>query len=557
MSQEFQDHLSRINELLEKVKSLELRIGRIEEKLDTAGQGVRAVRPKQDQSGHDDNPEFEEIVVDRSLIESNIFEFGMTWFGSLVLLFGIAFLLNFAKNYLNGPLASLVGYLAVAGVFYLAWYLRNSYTHLSFMLNLSAHLLVYYITLNLYFFTRNPVIPLKGAVVALLLLTILVQCYFAIRRSSELMAVVAMILFLATALFSDKTAITLPLIILTSACSVFFLVRYGWWRSMLATMIMVYLSQIVWLLNNPVLGHPFEAPSADSWNLVSLFACGLVYSIIPMIRQHGRLPETVYSTTILLNGFSFTLALSLVVLSCYPNSYVWIFTVISLLCLFYSVFLKYRVARIFDPAFYAIYSFMALSVAVYGYTKLPDAYWLLALQSLLVVSWALWFRSKIIVVMNTILFSGILAIYLAFYPLVDKVNIAFVITAFISARIINWKKERLTLQTEMIRNTYLIALFVIMLVALYHLVPPQYVTLSWTGAAVFYFILSLALKLIKYRWMAIATVLVTGFYLFFVDLSHLETGYRVLAFLFLAVICLGASMYFTKKIRKRFQSGNE
>jgi hypothetical protein len=65
---------------------------------------------------------------------------------------------------------------------------------------------------------------------------------------------------------------------------------------------------------------------------------------------------------------------------------------------------------------------------------------------------------------------------------------------------------------------------------------------------------SLTLKLIKYRWMAIATVLVTGFYLFFVDLSHLETGYRVLAFLFLALISLGASLYFTKRVRKKLQS---
>ncbi len=557
MSQENQDQPAGISELLEKVNSLEIRIGRIEEQLDAAVQGMGIIRSERNRPEQDDYAEFEDRVVDKSLIESNIFEFGMTWFGSLVLLFGIAFLSNFARNYMNGSLASLVGYLAVAGVFFLAWYLRNSYSHLSFMLNLSAHLLVYYITLNLYFFTKYPVIPLKGAVVALLLFAIIVQCYFAIRRNSELMAVVALVLSLATALFSDNTVITLPLIILTSACSVFFLVRYGWWRLMVATMIMVYLSQSVWLLNNPVMGHPFEAPSMDSWNLVSLFACGLVYSIIPLIKQKGKFSDTVYSTSILLNGISFTIALSLVVLSCYPNSYVWIFTIISMLCLFYSIVLKYRVKRIFDPAFYAIYSFMAMSVAVYGYSKLPDAYWLLALQSLLVVSWALWFRSKIIVVMNTILFSGILGIYLAFYPSVDKVNIAFVITAFISARIINWKKERLTLQTEMIRNTYLIALFFIMLFALYHLVPPQYVALSWTAAAVFYFIMSLILKLIKYRWMAIATVLVTGFYLFFVDLSHLETGYRVLAFLFLAVISLGASMYFTKKVRKKLHPGNE
>lgn len=153
--------------------------------------------------------------------------------------------------------------------------------------------------------------------------------------------------------------------------------------------------------------------------------------------------------------------------------------------------------------------------------------------------------------MNTLLFLFIIIFYMAFYPPVDKVNFAFVITAFISARIINWKKKRLTLKTDVIRNTYLIILFFTMLFALYHLVPKQYVTLSWTCAAVFYFIMSLILKNIKYRWMAIVTVLFTGFYLFFVDFSNLETGYRVLAFLFLAAISLGASLYFTKKVRKK------
>jgi hypothetical protein len=350
---------------------------------------------------------------------------------------------------------------------------------------------------------------------------------------------------------------SLPLIILTAGSSMFFFIRFGWWRLMIASMIFVYLTQSIWLLNNPVMGNPVGAFNNHPFNLLCLFIYGTIFSVVPMIRQDGRFPNGIYPATILINGMGFSVVLLFVVASFYTGSYVWIFTLISALCLFYSIFLKYRTGRIFDPAFFAIYSFMALSVALYGYSKLPDALWLLALQSLLVVSWALWFRSKIIVVMNTILFAGIIMFYMAFYPPVDKVNFAFVITAFISARIINWKKERLTLKTDMIRNTYLIALFFTMLFALYHAVSKQYVTLSWTGAAVFYFTMSLILKNIKYRWMAIATVLFTGFYLFFVDLSHLETGYRVVAFLFLAAISLGASLYFTKKVRNKMQSGGE
>jgi hypothetical protein len=557
MLHEHHDQSTGINELLEKINALEVRIGRIEVQLDIEVQKMESAQSARFQPEQFDDPANQELVVDKGLIESNIFEYGLAWFGSLVLLFGIAFLTNFARNYLNGPLASLVGYIAVGGVFFLAWYLRKSFTHLSFMLNLSAHLLVYYITLRLFFFVDQPVIPVKGVVLFLLFAIICIQCYVAMRKNSELLAGITLILSLATAIFADTTWITLPLIMLSAGFTLFLFIRFNWWRVLVASLILVYIAQTIWLLNNPVMGNPMGAFGTHPFNLLSLLIYGTIFSIVPMIRQDNKVPDGIFPATILLNGMSFSAVILFVVASFYADNYVWIFSMISGLCLFYSIFLKYRTTRIFDPSFYAIYSFMALSVAVYGYSKLPDALWLLALQSLLVVSWALWFRSKIIVVMNTLLFIVIIMFYMAFYPPVDKVNFAFVITAFISARIINWKKERLTLKTDVIRNTYLITLFFTMLFALYHVVPKQYVTLSWTCAAVLYFVMSLILKNIKYRWMAIATVMFTGFYLFFVDFSNLETGYRVLAFLFLAVISIGASLYFTKKVRKKMHSGGE
>lgn len=555
MSKVNEEPSTRITELTNRLNSLEMRIGIVEGQLDATIQNMASAQPALNQVHYADHSAEEEVIVDKGLIESNIFEYGLAWFGSLVLLFGIAFLSNFARNYLGGPLASVVGYGTIAGVFFLAWYLRNSFTHLSFMLNLSAHLLLYYITLMLFFFSGEPVVPSKGIVLFLLVGVICIQCFFAIRRNSELLAVIALILSLATAIIADTTFFSLPLIMLTAAFSLFLFLRYAWWRQIFVIMICVYISQSIWLLNNPVMGNPMGAFNTHPFNLVFLFIYGTIYSVVPMIRQEGRFPDGIYPATILMNGLSFSVVLLFVVASFYAAGYVWIFSLIAVLCLLYSVILKFWTNRSFDSAFYAVYSFMALSVAVYGYSKLPDAIWLLALQSLLVVSWALWFRSKIIVVMNTILFIGIFAVYMAFYPPVDKVNYAFVIAAFVSARIINWKKERLTLKTEVIRNTYLIALFFSMLFALYHSVPKQYVTLSWTCAAVFYFVMSLILKNIKYRWMAIMMVLFTGFYLFFVDFSNLDTGYKVLAFLFLAVISLGASLYFTKKVRKKLSAG--
>jgi membrane protein implicated in regulation of membrane protease activity len=98
------------------------------------------------------------------------------------------------------------------------------------------------------------------------------------------------------------------------------------------------------------------------------------------------------------------------------------------------------------------------------------------------------------------------------------------------------------------------AAFIMVLYSLQQAVPAQYVTLSWTLAAAFYLVMNFILNNIKYRWMAICTFIATAIYLFAVDLSSLQVGYRVLAFLFLAVISIAASVYYTKRLRKKNES---
>ena len=110
----------------------------------------------------------------------------------------------------------------------------------------------------------------------------------------------------------------------------------------------------------------------------------------------------------------------------------------------------------------------------------------------------------------------------------------------------NWQKERLTLRTEMLRNVYVSIAFVLIFYALYRAVPGQYVTVSWTITAVVYFLLSYLLKSIKYRLMAISAMLVTVLYLFLVDLASLDQRFRVAAFLFLGLIAVLVSLYYTR-----------
>jgi uncharacterized membrane protein len=58
--------------------------------------------------------------------------------------------------------------------------------------------------------------------------------------------------------------------------------------------------------------------------------------------------------------------------------------------------------------------------------------------------------------------------------------------------------------------------------------------------------LSYLLRNIKYRWMAMGALLVTVLYLFLVDLARLDPRFRVAAFLFLGLMALVISLFYTR-----------
>jgi hypothetical protein len=538
--------------ILEKLRQLEMRLEQVEKQFGPAlapedndlRRGIRA-------KDIDLLPGHDPLEVDETLIESRIGEYGLAWLGSLVLLFGIYFLMTFTGNLGYPVFASILGYLSVACIFILAHILRRSFPHMVFMLYINGQLLLFYITLRLHFFTPNPILGNEAVDLGLLLVLCGVQVYFALRKRSETLAGIAFVLALATGIISDSLHFTMAVDTAIAALALWVSLRNGWWRLMIITLILVYASHILWLIGNPVTGHTIEMIPSHPYNPVYLFITGILFALVTVVKTREGSTVHGLNTVILLNGLFFSLEILLVTVIYHPTDYVTMYSAISLFCLGYSVWLHKRGPNLFVPAFFACFGFMAMSVAVYGYAKLPDAYFFLALQSFLVVSVALWFRSRIIVVVNSVLYAFILLVYLAGSPPVDRVNFCFAFVAFGTARILNWKKERLTLKTDLLRNMYLAALFFTILYAFYHAVPGWYITLSWTAVAAGYFLMSVILKNIKYRWMAIATLLVTVVYLFVVDLSHLPVGFRVIAFLFLAVISISASLYYTRKVKMK------
>jgi hypothetical protein len=542
-----------IEEMMEKINSFDERLGRIES---IVSERTKAGTLSEVADYENDGLEIEEEMTN-SLSESKVFEYGLAWLGSAVLLLGMIFMMSFVTSLLGGVSSCVLGLASAALTFVLAKYLQKTFTYMAFMFTISGHLLIYYSLLKLHFFSAGPVIANMWVVLGLLILAIGIMFYLAVKSKSELMAVFAYLLLIITGMVADNTYFTLSLLVLGTVTVIYLFDKCAWKGLMIMSIFLVYMSHTLWLIGNPLMGHPAAAVLAHQNNILFLFLYGGLYSLVPLIKQRDRFASDIYSASIIINGLAFSLVLFLIVLTFYITNYIWIFLTLSVVCLVYSIFLNYKIDRKFDSSFYANFSFMALSAAVFGYANLPGSYVFLGWQSLVVLAMAIWFKSNLIVKMNTLLFTGILISYLVTAQPIVSYNISFTLIAIISARILNWKKERLDLQTDMLRNVYLVITFFAMLYTLYFAVPKEYVTMSWGLAAVVYMILSVILKNVKYRLMAILTLLVTVFYLFIFDFSHMGIGYRIIAFIFVGVTILGVSFYYTKKLKRGKESLTE
>jgi len=529
-------------ELLARIDSFEERISRLEELIKS---GVRTNNLNSKISVSEDlAPEFY-----NPLSESKVFEHGLAWIGSAVLLLGMIFTMLFVNNAFGGISAFLLGIVSGGLTFFFSGMLKKTLSYMAFMFSICAHLLIYYAILRLHFFTNTPVVGSLWPVLGLLLLSVAFLFYKADMAKSQLMGFIAYSLLVLTSLFTDETQVTLSLLVAATVIVIYFLNRHGWETLLILSIFMVYMGHTLWLIGNPLLGHPVGAVASPQNNLLYLFMYGGLYSVVPFLKQNGKISVESGNATIILNSLAFSVLMLLVVLTYYSKNYIWIFLGVSLLCLIYAIVLNYKIESRFDSFFYVNFGFMALSIAVYGYSNLPGSFIFLAWQSMVVLAIAIWFRSNLIVLMNTLLYTVILIAYLVTSASIDSYNISFTLIAIASARILNWKQGRLELKTDAIRNFYLVITFFIMLFTLYHAVALDYVTISWGLAAVAYMIMSAILSNVKYRWLAFVTLLASVVHLFMFDISKMGVGYRIIAFLFVGLTILGVSFYYTKKLK--------
>ena len=543
------EHENELGKIESRLKSLETRLARLE--------SVLVIRERENTNYSEEQVQPSEVSFNSERtdeeekgLESQIGQFGLAWLGNIVLLFGIIFLTQYLMIQGYRFPSVILGYLAVLSIIFLSNYLKKTNLHLSFMFKMNAEVLLFYVTLRLHFFSATPILSNKTISVILLLFLIALQAYLSIRDKSQAFAALFVIFALTTGIVCDAAPLILPMLALVAAGAVYYFYRYNWKPLLIVTIILCYISSFVWLLGNPVMGHPMKLIAGQNSGVICFFGLGAVFSAVLLFRSKDKSADDFLTAVTFVNGILYSLLLIFIVLGFFSKNYVVLFSGLTICCLAYSIFLHSKYEWNFASAFYALYGFMAMSIAFHGLLGFPRVYLLLAVQSLVVVSMALWFRNRLIVVMNSILFLTIMVTYLVSSKSINDVNYSFALIALVSARIVNWKKSRLHIETDLMRNLYLIEGFFIVLYALYHAVPKQFITLSWTIAALLYFLLSFVLKNVKYRYMALGTMICSAFYLFLIDLAHIDLIYRVLALLFLAAISIGISIYYSNRVKK-------
>ncbi|HLA69523.1 MAG TPA: hypothetical protein VJN65_07455 [Bacteroidota bacterium] len=540
-----------LESLAESVRKLEERIEHLESYL-----GIE--RTAMSESTQDETIRLVEIRDEEELE----FEVGQKWFakaGIVVLAIGMAFVLTFPYEGLPPVLPSLFGFGVAGAMILLARYWRSVYLLISQYLFGAGLALLYFATLRLFFFSDQPPLePNSAPGIILLLLDVGVILVVSLRRKSIYLTGLALFYgFLAALVIGDDWAVLTAIVVL-GVCTTMIRLRTGWNAILLLGTGLAYFTHLLWSLGNPIMGHEIQivaSPGINIWFVLlyaGLFATALLKREKPQVEDIGIIMSSGLNMA---GGYGLFLFLTL---TSFQDNFVASHIVTSVVFLTIAIlFWTWEKSR-FSTFLYSMFGYMALSVALLKAFSPPPVFVWLSLQSILVLSTAIWFRSRFIVVANFVIFLAIVIGYLVVTEGESGMSIGFGVVALLSARILNWQQDRLELKTEMMRNAYLAAAFCAFPYALFYLMPEGTASLSWVGIALFYYLMGALVKKQKYRWMGHLTLGLTVLYVMIIGIIQLEETLRILSFLVLGCVLIVVSIFFTRlRSRKRAEKKTE
>jgi hypothetical protein len=488
------------------------------------------------------------------------FEVGQNWFakaGVVVIVLGLAFLLTFPYSGLPSALPALFGFALAGGALGLARLWARSFDLLSHYARGSALVLIVFSTLRLFHFgSESAVASQSPAGITILTAALAATFFIALRQNSLRLFGLALVMAYGSILAVDSALFISSASVALSALCTIIVLRRGWQVILLTAIPMSFLTHLAVALNNPLLGHDLRVVLATNVSCLIIILTTIILAAAVLWRR-DRTSET--PTVVMASGLNGAAALILLLVHAPGEGETGLaappLISLSLILLLLATILWIRERSRYSTFLYAMTGYAALSCAILTVSPFPAAFAWLSVQSLVVVATAIWFRSRSIIVMNFVIFLLSLAGYVAGVTTETGSSLVFGIVALASARILHWQQNRLELKTDLMRNAYLITALVAFPYALYHLVPRDYVSLSWVGIAAFYYLMNLIIKAQKYRWMGHLTLLLTVLYVGIVGTIQFSPVYRILSFLVLGTTLVAVSLIFTR-IRAR-QKGEQ
>lgn len=535
----------------ERLARLEARLGRIEAQLGIA----TTVEPVEESVAFVEPAPLVSEARPASLpaedeLERQIGQNGFAIAGIFALTAGVGFMLSLPYPSLPAAAPAALGVLLAAGLLVAGHWGRRALGTLAVYVRGSAMALLFLATLRLYFFGRAPALELDSpAGHAVLALMVAGNAVVAWRGRSIWLTLLALLIGCATSLASGSATFLLALMPLLAAGAVIAAHRRAWPAILLAGMPLIYATYFAWAIGTPFRGgqfHYVREPAAAPWILLltaTLFAAGYVFRA-DREQQTGATHAGALINCIL--GYACFLVHTAAV---FPGIFVALHVTAFGVFLGTAVLFWTRERSQVSTFFYALTGYAALSMAILKAAPVPEVFVWLSGQSIVVVTTAIWFRSRLIVVANFLIYAAIVLGYMIVATRETGISLGFGLVALISARILRWQQDRLELKTELMRNAYLVSAFIVFPYALYHLAPARYVALSWVGLAVGYYVLNLIVRNQKYRWMGHATLGLAAILLLLAVPGGVQPIYRIVSFLALGTVLLVVSMSFARARR--------
>ena len=478
---------------------------------------------------------------------------GENWFakvGIVVLALGVIFLLTFPYQNLPSYAPSSIGYVLVGGIITLSRYWKYSFQQVSRYLLGGGLLLLYFTTLRLSHFGPTPTVTNTPLELILLLAVVILNLSISVAQRSPYLVGMNLALGFLTALAGGPPLFVFSVITAMSVISVVLALRYQWQWVFNLGIVFSFLTHFVWSINNPLFGNPVQLATVPEMNLLFVLLYAAVFGVGMLVQSTTEEEDAVSVADSVINGFGSYVLLTLLTLTAFKSSFAAWHVVASATYLAFATSFWIRARSKFRTFVYAMLGYVALSAAIVDTFAPPDVFVWLCWQSILVISTAVWFRSRFIVVANFVIYLVVFIAYLSLAGTVGTISVSFGVVALLSARILNWRKDRLELKTEMMRNAYLACALFVLPYALYHVVPHSYVSMSWLGLALFYYVASRLLNNNrKYRWMALLTTLLTVLYVFTVELVGVDPALRIVSYFMLGIALLTVSMIYSRKRR--------